>query len=86
MNIIIKEMFLLINFQLIKKKFRTLINFEIKCMNYYHVLGNDDKKQDSKLFNILICGPSGTCKSTFINQNLHQKLAKEGKDSWLQME
>ena len=61
-----------------EEEIENIHKFFIKCMNYYHELGNDNKKQDSKFFNILICGPSGTGKSTFINQILHEKLAKEG--------
>ena len=61
-----------------KEEIEVINNYFIKCMNYYHQLGNDNKKSDSKMFNILICGPGGVGKSTFINQVLHEKLAKEG--------
>ena len=61
-----------------KEEIEVINNYFIKCMNYYHQLGNDNKKSDSKMFNILICGPGGVGKSTFINQVLHEKLAQEG--------
>ena len=50
----------------------------LKCMNFYHEIGNYNVKLQPKFFNILICGPEGVGKSTFINQFLHEKLAKEG--------
>ena len=54
-----------------------LFNFFIKCMNYYHEIGTF-KSGSSHSFNILICGPAGVGKSTFINQFLQEKQAKEG--------
>lgn len=50
----------------------------IKCMNYYHEIGNSGIINRGQTFNILICGPAGTGKSTFINQFLQEKVAKEG--------
>ena len=52
--------------------------FLIKCMNYYHELGNIDSNSQKHTFNILLCGPAGTGKSTFINHLFHEKVAKEG--------
>ena len=51
--------------------------FFIKCKNYYHE--ESSRKFDNiHSFNILICGPAGVGKSTFINQFLQEKQAKEG--------
>ena len=50
----------------------------IKCMNYYHEIGNSGIINRSQTFNILICGPAGVGKSSFINQFLQEKIAKEG--------
>ncbi len=50
----------------------------IKCMNYYHEIGNNFINDKSQTFNILICGKAGVGKSSFINQFLNEKLAKEG--------
>jgi len=52
-------------------------NCFLKCMNYYHEVGTF-KSGVSHTFNILICGPAGVGKSTFINQFLREKQAKEG--------
>ncbi len=46
-------------------------------MNYYHEIGTF-KLNMSHSFNILICGPVGVGKSSFINQFLQEKQAKEG--------
>lgn len=54
-----------------------LNNFFMKCMNYYHEIGTF-KLNISHSFNILICGPAGVGKSSFINQFLQEKQAKEG--------
>ena len=51
--------------------------FFIKCMNYYHEISLP-KFDNFYSFNILICGPAGAGKSTFINQFLQEKQAKEG--------
>ena len=50
----------------------------IKFMNYYHEISNNDIKSQTHSFNILVCGPAGAGKSTFINQFLQSKTAKEG--------
>lgn len=49
----------------------------MKCINYYHGIGTF-KLNMSHSFNILICGPAGVGKSSFINQFLQEKQAKEG--------
>ena len=57
---------------------KTKVNdFFMKCMNYYHEIGTF-KLNMSHSFNILICGPAGVGKSSFINQFLQEKQAKEG--------
>ena len=53
-------------------------NYFIKCMNYFHEVGNIDINFTSQTFNILICGRAGVGKSSFINQFLNEKVAKEG--------
>ena len=50
----------------------------LKCMNYYHEVGNNNIRNPSHTFNILICGKAGVGKSSFINQFLQDKIAKEG--------
>ena len=52
--------------------------FFLKCMNYYHEVGNSGIKTQNQSFNMLICGPAGVGKSSFINQFLQEKTAKEG--------
>ena len=47
-------------------------------MNYFHEVGNCGVINHSQTFNILICGPAGVGKSSFINQFLQDKTAKEG--------
>ena len=47
-------------------------------MNYYHEIDNYEINKQISTFNILICGPCGAGKSTFINQFMHDKIAKEG--------
>ena len=49
-------------------------------MNYYHEIGNNFINNKSQTFNILICGKAGVGKSSFINQFLNEKLAKEGEE------
>ena len=53
-------------------------NFFINSMNYYHAVGDNINNSHLQTFNILICGPAGVGKSTFINQFLQEKRAKEG--------
>ena len=53
-------------------------NHFFKCMNYYHEAGNNNIRNPSQTFNILICGKAGVGKSSFINQFLQDKVAKEG--------
>ena len=53
-------------------------NFFIKAMNYYHEIGTGLSGSQLQTFNILICGGAGVGKSTFINQFLQEKKAKEG--------
>ena len=52
-------------------------DFFIKCMNYYHEISLP-KFNIVHSFNILICGNAGVGKSSFINQFLQEKQAKEG--------
>ena len=54
-----------------------ILNFFLKCMNYYHEI-SISKLNNSHSFNILLCGPAGVGKSSFINQFLEEKQAKEG--------
>ena len=53
-------------------------NYLYECRNYYHETGNGDGDKLIHSFNILICGKAGTGKSSFINQFLKKKVAKEG--------
>ena len=53
-------------------------SFCLKCMKYYHEVGNTGINNHNQTFNILICGPAGVGKSSFINQFLQEKTAKEG--------
>ena len=46
-------------------------------MNYYHEISNNEINSQLSTFNILICGQAGVGKSTFINQFIHKKEAKE---------
>ena len=55
-----------------------ICNHFVKCKNYYHEEGTNDLNNDSQTFNILICGRAGVGKSSFINQFLNEKIAKEG--------
>lgn len=52
--------------------------FFIDAMNYYHEIGTGSNGEQLQTFNILICGGAGVGKSTFINQFLQEKRAKEG--------
>ena len=60
-----------------------IMDFINKSMSYYHEYGdlydsvNDDILSNYKL-NILMCGKSGTGKSSFVNKFLNEKRAKEG--------
>ena len=58
-------------------EYKNLNDFFIKCRNYYHEY-TTYKSESSHSFNILICGPAGVGKSSFINQFLKEKQAKEG--------
>ena len=46
-------------------------------MNYYHEINNFNIIQSKNTFDILLCGQTGSGKSTFINQFLNEKLSKE---------
>jgi GTPase SAR1 family protein len=77
MNFIIKEIYnLLYSLQMILKKIKLQIFF-MKYINYYHEI-SISKSNNFHSFNILVCGPAGVGKSSFINQFLEEKLAKEG--------
>ena len=52
--------------------------FFINSMNYYHEIGTGASGSQLQTFNVLICGGAGVGKSTFINQFLQEKRAKEG--------
>ena len=52
-------------------------DFFYKCFNYYNEIGNIKTNQPKKTFDILLCGRKGTGKSTFVNQILEEKVAKE---------
>ena len=60
------------------KDIEKINKFFFKCANYYHEEGNVDFDSPSQSFNILICGQAGVGKSSFINQFLQEKTAKEG--------
>ena len=57
---------------------KNINNFLIYSMNYYQEIGETGNQNSSQTFNILICGPAGVGKSSFINQFLQEKRAKEG--------
>jgi len=46
-------------------------------LNYYHEINNFNIIQSKNTFDILLCGQKSSGKSTFINQFLNEKLAKE---------
>ena len=52
--------------------------FFINSMNYYHEIGTGASGSQLQTFNVLICEGAGVGKSTFINQFLQEKRAKEG--------
>ena len=52
-------------------------NHLYECRIYYHEEGNGDSDEITHSFNILICGRAGVGKSSFINQFLQKKVAKE---------
>ena len=54
-----------------------ILNFFIKCMNYYHEI-SISKINNSHSFNTLVCGTAGVGKSSFkINFLKKNKLKKE---------
>ena len=60
------------------KEKENIQKFFIGAMNYYHEIGTGSTGEQLQTFNILICGGAGVGKSTFINQFLQEKRAKEG--------
>ena len=60
------------------KEYEIINSHFIRCKNYYHEIESDDIIIPKYTFNILICGPAGSGKSTFINQFFQEKVAKEG--------
>lgn len=60
------------------KEKENINKFFIEAMNYYHEIGTGTSGLQMQTFNILICGGAGVGKSTFINQFLQEKRAKEG--------
>lgn len=60
------------------KEFEIINNQFIKCKNYYNELNADDIKNPKQTFNIALCGPAGSGKSTFINYFFRDKVSKEG--------
>lgn len=59
--------------------FKNFNNYLMKCLYYYHEKGTLTNDKDiSHSFNIVVCGPAGAGKSSFINQFLQEKQAKEG--------
>ena len=47
-------------------------------MNYYNEVRDSESNVQVHTFNILVCGPAGVGKSSFINQFLKEKVATEG--------
>ena len=60
------------------KEIEDVHKFFFKSMYYYHEVGNSESNAQVQTFNILICGQAGVGKSSFINQFLREKVAKEG--------
>ena len=60
------------------KEIEDIHKFFFKSMYYYHEVGNSESNAQVQTFNILICGQAGVGKSSFINQFLREKVAKEG--------
>ena len=60
------------------KEIEDIHKFFYKSMYYYHEVGNSESNAQVQTFNILICGQAGVGKSSFINQFLREKVAKEG--------
>ena len=61
-----------------EKEIEEIHKFFFKSMYYYHEVGNTENNAQVQTFNILICGQAGVGKSSFINQFIHEKVAKEG--------
>lgn len=60
---------------------KKILDYILKIISYYNEFGDlydINEVMYQYLFNCLICGTSGTGKSTFINLFLHSKRAKEG--------
>ncbi len=55
-----------------KEEKEKINNFLIKCMKYYHQIGNDEINSSLNTFNILLYGRAGVGKCTFINQFMHE--------------
>ena len=60
------------------KELEILNNQFIKCKNYYNEINADDINNANHTFNIAVCGPAGSGKSTFINYFFRDKVSKEG--------
>ena len=74
-----KRNFSAFKFPLMNQDFIKFNHYLMKCLNYYHEKGTLTNYIDfNHSFNILVCGPSGSGKSSFINQFLKEKQAKEG--------
>jgi predicted GTPase len=65
-----------------KDGIKAILDYICKFRSYYHEHGNsfdlDEDNITNYKFNILLCGRAGTGKSSFINQFLKNRRAKEG--------